>query len=81
LFLWERVEYMIKTKKGSILLEAVISMMAITMAVMILINVVMLKNRVAKLPEAKDMNKYWRNIERFKIYCPIELPVDIALSN
>ncbi len=72
---------MIKTKKGSILLEAIFSIMAITMAIAMLLNVIILKNRIANLPEPKDMNKYWRNIERFKLYCPIELPVDIALSN
>lgn len=70
-----------KTKKGSILLEAIISLMAITMTVAILINVVTVQNRIVNLKQPKDMNKYWRNIERFKLYCPIELPVDIALSN
>ncbi len=68
-------------KRGSLLLEAIISMLAITVAVMILMNVTTLKNNVASLKEPKDMNKYWRNLERFKIFCPIELPVDIALSN
>lgn len=72
---------MTNIKKGSVILEAIISIMALTMAIAILINVATLKNRVANLPEPKDMNKYWRNIERFKLYCPIELPVDIALSN
>ncbi|HQB32491.1 MAG TPA: hypothetical protein PLI19_04065 [Erysipelotrichaceae bacterium] len=70
-----------KTQKGSILLEAIISIMAITMALATVINVATLKSRIAGLPEPKDMNKYWRNIERYKLYCPIELPVDIVLSN
>ncbi|HPX33144.1 MAG TPA: hypothetical protein PLT36_06535 [Erysipelotrichaceae bacterium] len=70
-----------KTKKGSILLEAIISLMAITMTVAILINVVTVQNRIVNLKQPKDMNKYWRNIERFKLYSPIELPVDIVLSN
>lgn len=70
-----------KTKKGSILLEAIISLMAITMTVAILINVVTVQNRIVNLKQPKDMNKYWRNIERFKLYSPIELPGDIVLSN
>jgi len=70
-----------KTRKGSILLEAIISIMAITITVAILINVVMVKSKIVNLKEPKDMNKYWRNIERFKLYCPIDLPVDIVLSN
>lgn len=70
-----------KTKKGSILLEAIISLMTITMTVAILINVVTVQNRIVNLKQPKDMNKYWRNIERFKLYSPIELPVDIVLSN
>ncbi|MGI6608706.1 MAG: hypothetical protein ACOX1F_07060 [Erysipelotrichaceae bacterium] len=70
-----------KTKKGSILIEAVISIIAVTVAVAILMDIITIEKRINNLPAAKDMNKYWRNLERYKLYCPIELPVDIVLSN
>lgn len=45
---------------------------------MLVYNLDKVSESIIDLKEAKDMNKYWRNLERYKIFIPIEKPVDIV---
>lgn len=65
-------------KKGNILLQCLLTIVILTICIMLVYNLDKLTANVMTVKEAKEMNKYWRNLERYKIFIPIEKPVDIV---
>lgn len=41
-------------------------------------NLATLAKSMAREKKIDEMSKYWNNLERFKIYLPIEKPLDIV---
>lgn len=67
-----------KMNKGNMLIGCLLSLLIIGISIMILLSLAHLEKNVDSIAEAKNMNKYWRNLERFKMFIPIEKPVDIV---
>ncbi len=65
-------------KKGNVLIHCLLALVIITICIMLVYNLDKVSESIIELKEAKDMNKYWRNLERYKIFIPIEKPVDIV---
>ncbi len=67
-----------RMKKGNVLIHCLLALVIITICIMLVYNLDKVSESIIELKEAKDMNKYWRNLERYKIFIPIEKPVDIV---
>ncbi len=67
-----------KMKKGNLLIECVLALLIVSTCVIIVYNLTKMESNILNLKEAKEMSKYWRNLERFKIFFPFEKPVDIV---
>ncbi len=67
-----------RMKKGNVLIHCLLALVIITICIMLVYNLDKVSESIIDLKEAKDMNKYWRNLERYKIFIPIEKPVDIV---
>ena len=65
-------------KKGNILLQVVIALLIMSTISFMVINLATLAKSMAKEKKIDEMSKYWNNLERFKIYIPIEKPLDIV---
>lgn len=65
-------------KKGNVMIEVVLSLIALSIGAMLLYNMASLKVNLNAERKIEEMSKYWNNLERFKIYLPIEKPVDIT---
>ena len=65
-------------KKGNVLIHCLLALVIIAICIMLVYNLDKVSESIIDLKEAKDMNKYWRNLERYKIFIPIEKPVDIV---
>ena len=67
-----------RMKKGNVLIHCLLALVIIAICIMLVYNLDKVSESIIELKEAKDMNKYWRNLERYKIFIPIEKPVDIV---
>ena len=65
-------------KKGNILLQVVIALLIMSTICFMVFNLATLAKSMAKEKKIDEMSKYWNNLERFKIYLPIEKPLDIV---
>ena len=65
-------------KKGNILLQVVIALLIMSTIIFMVFNLATLAKSMAREKKIDEMSKYWNNLERFKIYLPIEKPLDIV---
>ena len=65
-------------KKGNILLQVVIALLIMSTITVMVFNLATLAKSMAREKKIDEMSKYWNNLERFKIYLPIEKPLDIV---
>ncbi|MGN1399593.1 MAG: hypothetical protein ACI4WG_06330 [Erysipelotrichaceae bacterium] len=65
-------------KKGNIILQVVIALLIMSVVTSLVFNMASLSKNMAKEKKIAEMSKYWNNLERFKIYLPIEKPLDIV---
>ena len=65
-------------KKGNILLQVVIALLIMSTISVMVFNLATLAKSMDKEKKIDEMSKYWNNLERFKIYLPIEKPLDIV---
>ena len=65
-------------KKGNILLQVVIALLIMSTISIMVFNLATLAKSMAREKKIDEMSKYWNNLERFKIYLPIEKPLDIV---
>ena len=65
-------------KKGNILLQVVIALLIMSTISSMVFNLATLAKSMAREKKIDEMSKYWNNLERFKIYLPIEKPLDIV---
>ena len=65
-------------KKGNILLQVVIALLIMSTITFMVFNLATLAKSMAREKKIDEMSKYWNNLESFKIYLPIEKPLDIV---
>ena len=65
-------------KKGNIILQVVIALLIMSTITFMVFNLATCAKSMAKEKKIDEMSKYWNNLERFKIYLPIEKPLDIV---